>query len=236
MENLKKDRNIIKLFGALAMTLDHIAIVFFVGYDLQSLISAPLETRTLGILFRLIGRLAFPIFCFFLVEGYLLTRNKARYFLRLTICAIVAEVPFDLCLSSSAIDFSHQNTVFTLMLGLIAITCIEKANKLEDNRLLVQILAFIVCSAAASLLNFDYGWGGIAFIVVLYLFRSNNKLRIIFSAFILLFCGLGEVIGVISIIIANKYNQNMYRLKYFFYVFYPLHLLLLHIIRLYVVK
>lgn len=233
MERLKLDRNYIKLFGAFAMSLDHIAVVFFIGYDLESLLSAPPAMQTIGIILRVIGRFAFPIFCFFLVEGYLHTRNKVKYLARMAICAIVSEIPFDLCLSSQLFDFSHQNTIFTLIIGLIAIMCIDKAGNLKDNRILVQILAFISCSIAATLLNLDYKWGGVTLIVALYVFRNNNKLRLVFSAISLVFCGVGEIIGVLSIIIANKYNGNKHKLKYFFYVFYPLHLVVLHIISFY---
>ena len=95
----------LKIIALLSMLVDHIGCVLF-----------PKVTA-----FRIIGRLAFPIFAFLIAEGMVHTSNWKKYFLRLFIFAIISEIPFDFITSGKMIDWSHQNVLFTLLLGAMSI-------------------------------------------------------------------------------------------------------------------
>lgn len=113
----------LKLIALLTMIIDHTGaglIKFMPGIqDTESIIYAVYW------LLRIIGRLAFPIFCFLIVEGISHTRNKYRYALRMFIFGVISEIPFDLALYNSRFDWKHQNVFFTLALGIICLTVFE---------------------------------------------------------------------------------------------------------------
>jgi len=75
---------------------------------------------------RMAGRIAFPVFAFMICEGYFHTRSVKRYAARLGIVALISELPYNQFISGHLFDLKHQNTCFTLLTGLLVITCIEK--------------------------------------------------------------------------------------------------------------
>ena len=94
---------------------------------------------------RLIGRLAFPIYAFLLVEGFRHTSNTWKYFLRLLIFAIITEVPFDLAVFGKVgfETFSYQNILLMMALGVLCLIIIEKVRKIEKFTLPFKLLAFV---------------------------------------------------------------------------------------------
>lgn len=92
-------------------------------------------------IFRTIGRLAFPIFCFLLVEGFVHTHNKWKYAIRLGIFAIVSEVPFDLAFFDSAFCFRSQNVFFTLFISLLVLIGFELISDVIKDKKWLPILA-----------------------------------------------------------------------------------------------
>ena len=117
---------------------------------------------------RLIGRIAFPIFCFLLVEGFVHTRSKWKYTLRLAIFALVSEIPFDLALFGKPFYFGYQNVFFTLLIGMVVMIGFETiSEKLkEKNWLPVISMAGIIAVGAA----FTY--------FVLLIIKSINGIKI----------------------------------------------------------
>ena len=189
---------------------------------------------------RIIGRLAFPIFCFLLIEGLFHTRSRWKYLLRLGVFALISEIPFDLAFNSGWLDFKGgQNVFFTLTLGLVACAAwdwLSKGNDPHCNPLcgIGAILAVAAAYWGAMQLHTDYGGLGVALIFVMYILRDKPFARDLMAGGVLclMFKLSGshwiEVFAVLSFPLLHLYNgQRGRQNKYFFYLFYPVHLLLL---------
>lgn len=122
-----------------------------------------------------IGRLAFPIFAFLAVEGYFHTRDLRRYLLRLLAWAVISEVPFDLMYSGGVFYPYHQNVLWTLLLGLLAVAAMERA---REFRLWLRAAAWAGTAFLGFLLGYagmvDYYGAGVLTVVAFYLFRGRN--------------------------------------------------------------
>lgn len=179
-----------------------------------------------------IGRLAFPIYCFLLVEGFLHTRNVGKYALRLFVFALLSEVPFDLALFGKVWEIGGQNVFFTLFLAVIAMAGMQFAEKkYAQNELsfrkkqVCQVLWVIAVCFVASAIFCDYGAKGVLMVLVLYLFRNDRKAQVFAGSVAFLW----EITAPLAFIPIYKYNgQRGFQMKYFFYAFYPVHLLLLY--------
>lgn len=128
----------LKLLACVTMLLDHTGMVLFPGRQI----------------FRMVGRLAFPIYCFLLAEGAHYTRNPARYALRLTIGALLSELPFDLACSGGW-DWGSQSVMVTLLIGFLMLECMKRTELLP-----VQILTVVPFAALAEVCRTDYGATG----------------------------------------------------------------------------
>ena len=210
----------------LTMLIDHTGMALFPQY----------------IWMRVIGRLAFPIYCFLLAEGAVHTSHHGKYLLRLFAFALISEVPFNLVLTGTLYSPYHQNVFFTLFLGLLAITAIQKL----PSRILSAVAA-IACIFVASPFHTDYGSGGVLIVLIFYLFREQPFLKaILFAVFdIGLWGGVGRGLSyvfqsvqsyaVFAIIPILCYNgKRGPGLKYVFYIFYPAHLLVLYWLKFHV--
>ncbi len=100
------------------MFLDHAAVALIVGSGLRD--ASPFF-EAIGLAMRLIGRMAFPLFAFLLVQGILYTKCWRKYALRLAVFAVVSEVPFDLVASGRVWDPAAQNTLVTLLIGVVCL-------------------------------------------------------------------------------------------------------------------
>lgn len=109
----------LKMVGVITMFIDHLGLAV-IGRMIRSG-GQPDYLHSVYSVMRWIGRLAFPIFCFLLVEGFARTRNRAKYLLRLGIFALISEVPYDLAFRATVLEFDHQNVYFTLFLGLLSL-------------------------------------------------------------------------------------------------------------------
>ena len=192
---------------------------------------------------RAVGRLAFPIFCFLLVEGLVHTRSRWKYLLRLAVFALISELPFDRAFFHSWWTMQHQNVFFTLAFGLCACAAwdwLTKGNAPNCHPLrgiAAMLLAFAALDAA-YILSTDYGALGVLLILVLYFLREKPWERDFLGIGVLCLMVLiggshwSEVLGALSFPLFHLYNgQRGRQLKYFFYVFYPAHLLLLYGLR-----
>lgn len=203
---------VLKYIAMLTMLIDHIAasgLIFL-------LIDAGMSTR-LYFISRMIGRIAFPIYVFLLVEGFVHTKDIKKYIIRIALFALISEVPFDLAFYNTVFDIYHQNVMWELLICMIMLCCIRKYQ--EFGVVFVGVACFI-----AWFLKFDYEYIGVLAVAAMYFFRERIIYRNISAAIIFAF----EPTAFFSLIPINMYNGKKGKdLKYLFYLFYPAHLLAL---------
>lgn len=230
----------LKLFGAFSMLLDHIGVAVIERGILKSgnsqMMKRIMETGA-GMgwwyadrILRYVGRLAFPIFAFFLVEGFCHSKNKTEYGLRLFGFACLTEIVFDLAVFDQWCYLSYQNVMFTLLIGFLTLWGIQKSRQ----KWWLRTLCAAAGCMAAFLLKTDYGAMGVMLMILLYWFRGSG-IQLIAGAF-------GAAIesasswGISSLAFIGlafyRGKRGAWPEKYFFYLFYPCHLLLLYLVRL----
>ncbi len=189
------------------------------------------------IIYRIIGRLAFPIYCFLLVEGYFHTSNLKGYARRLLIFALISEIPFDLAFYNG-IGFVHQNIFFTLFIGLAAIYFIDNKEKYKFDSTLVIIIAAVI----ATLLRTDYQFIGVIYIFAFYKAKSLPKERRLLSTGVIMFAmnmaaGWLQQFSLLALGLIYFYNNEEGRKNKFiqlgFYIAYPLHLMIFYLINVF---
>ena len=216
---------LLKFLAIFTMTIDHIAIIFKPSFYH---------------LFRIIGRISFPLFAFLLVEGFIHTKNYKKYLLRLLFLACISELIYDYALFNKLLIFNNQNIFFTLSLGLITIKILERIkgsfsnqkDKILKNSLIFSsiVIMIIIMSLTSLILNFSYGFFGILIISLFYLFRNKPKLLVpsFLLAVIFLSTTTLDLATIFALIPLSLYNGKLgYNNKLLFYSYYPLHLLVL---------
>ena len=231
----------LKIIAVISMAIDHTAIALIQNVLLPygDLASGSIHTlQILYILMRSLGRLAFPIYCFYLVQGFLYTHSRRAYTLRLLLFGFISEIPFDLALYRTCWYPLHQNVMFELAAAVMELTLFEAIRSVRSLRiarrtihlsrtvsLAAAFLTSILCMIIAETLKLDYGWMGLCLILLLYVTRTNPKLQCAAGA---VFTALFELPGAAAFLLLYLYSgQRGRQRKYFFYAFYPVHLLLL---------
>lgn len=236
--------NALKIIAMISMVIDHIGFVFFPQC----------------IILRYIGRIAFPIYCFLLVEGFFYTHNVYKYMARLFSFAIISEIPFNLGLYNTLIYTGNTNVFFTLFIGLAVIFCAQVIYRKTNDRSMGMICA-VVGMVLAYKIRCDYSYTGILMIYVFYLMRegrisgteqSRNRATMIMCLLItmimLMHKGYIENYGVFALVFILLYsgkktgglwdklhmNKCNTLMKYVFYAFYPVHLFVIYILRSFV--
>lgn len=242
MESVDKKEGIcgstLKMIALVTMLIDHTAAVLLIRVIRANLFpTIQSQLTVLYCIMRFIGRIAFPIYCFLLVEGFGKTHNVWKYALRLAGFAILSEIPFDLALNSTILEFGYQNVFFTLLWGLLAMIASDMVNrcffKEQDSMAkklgacAVTVTCTVVAALAAEWMNTDYGAIGVVCIMVLYLFRNRKIAQICAGVVVFLW----ELTAPLAFIPIGFYNGERGRqIKYLFYAFYPVHLLILYLI------
>lgn len=231
----------LKLLASVAMLLDHMgATLILSGYYAvaQRGGAAVNDWLRLYYILRIIGRVAFPLYCFMLVEGFHHTRNVKKYMLRLGIGMLLAEIPFDLALNGTLVDWSSNSVMVTLLLGCMMLLTMEKtANRFLKAGLIVPFYLL------AELLQTDYAGHGILIIAMLALTRGLPKEKLLRTVALIPLLWFGgtvpigsvrvpmEIFGLVSLVPMFLYDgRKLTRNKavqWGFYLFYPVHLLVL---------
>ncbi len=209
---------------------------------------------SLGNWMTYIGRLAFPIFAFQIVEGFVHTSNLKKYIVRLLGFAVITEIPFNLFYSSRWFNPYHQNVLFTLLLGLLAITVIDNLKKKNAKKVALSVLWLLLIGVVSVLGFTDYGFYGVLTVVMFYLFRDFPFAWLaqligmvlinivffegqvypfeIFGATIEIPLQGFAVFALIPIWLYNgKKGRSSKVMQYGFYAFYPVHMLALYLIK-----
>ena len=233
----------LKLIACVTMLIDHIGATLVVRY-MQSIPGADPEMMNVYNIMRIIGRIAFPIYCFLLVEGVHRTRDPKKYGMRLFIGMLLSEIPFDLAFSFRGrmfFDWTSNSVMVTLLLGFLMI---EAMKRLEGFRKIVVILPFYV---AAELLHTDYAGMGILLIAVFALTRGVNHEKLLCTlGAALVVCSGGrdmQILGIwismesfalLSLIPIFCYDgrklTHSKAVQWAFYLFYPVHIALLALV------
>jgi len=229
----------LKLLAITLMVLDHLWATIVPGNNWMTYL----------------GRIAFPIFAFQIVEGYFHTSDRKQYQKRLLIAGLISEIPFNLLIMSSPIFPFHQNVMFTLLLGLRAMDALELLRQERTKRAFVRCLLRLSACAILSVLCFvDYGFTGLLTILVFYVFRGfpfawlgqlvamillhivffeGRTIPLVFGSFSYYFPTQGfAVLALLPIWLYNgEKGGGGKALQYGSYLFYPAHMLLFHLIR-----
>lgn len=233
------DGSVLKIIACAVMLTDHFAAaILFNVFILPYAPTLPHNVRQLYQFYRVlrqIGRTAFPIFCFFLTEGFVYTRSRKKYALRLFIAGLISEIPFDLALFGTFFYPGHQNVMFELLLGLLMLSAWDKIGKTDYFRnhiasqsaagalqLISQAAAAFGFILAADFLNLDYGWRGLVLILLLYLTRRIPLLQLIAGTVFFMSYELWSFPAFVLLFFYSRRRGRQH--KYFFYAFYPVHL------------
>ena len=140
---------------------------------------------------------------------------------------MISEVPYDLAFHGKTADPAHQNVFFTLLLGVVLMYVLERSRELP-----LKVLEILMVMSTADLLRTDYSFKGILLIAVFYLLRENLWLKTVCAAlWNFLWNGSIQGYGALAVIPIAMYNGERGRkMKYFFYVFYPAHLMVLFLV------
>lgn len=237
-------RSNLKYIAAATMLVDHITMAFLertldstTGWMLAVSSDFWYIVDRIG---RGIGRQAFVIFAFFLAEGFVHTKSKKRYLLRLALTALAAEIPFHLLANTGPIGSmltESANTMVTLCLGLLAMWALE----LGRRRGTAWSLALAGCGVAACCLiaqelPSDYRACGVAAIVIYYLLRNVPYAGPAAVYVVMCLCSETEIFALPGCVLLCMYNgEKGSGSGKFFYLFYPLHLLAIWAVRVRIV-
>jgi len=210
----------LRLIAIITMAIDHIGAVL-------------MKDSSYNICFRLIGRLSFPIFCFLIVEGVFHTRNIWKYAGRMLLFAFISEIPYDLAFHDTLFYWKAQNVFWTLFLGVVLMGICVYVPIIKDEIVLQIILAAAIAYLAYNV-QCDYDAKGILLIFILGVLRKFGPYiqGIANGAYMYLLTQNTQKFAGFSGILIAFYNgkPGPRKLKYFFYLFYPLHLLIIYYI------
>ncbi len=260
----------LKIIAMVAMLVDHVAGGILLYNIREGFYPFGLDfggASNLYYALRHVGRTAFPIYCFLLVEGLKYTRSVPKYLMNLGIFGVLAEFPFDIALKVQNVPFTsdilflieenrerilgNSNTFFTLIAGLLAIWCMKFVEEklFTENRFspigvyasnpFYMVLYLAPLGAAAWLayvINTDYDAWGVALIGILFMFRRSRVLACVLGY--LFFMNMeSEVWAFPAFILMLLYNgeRGCFKgnSKYLFYAFYPVHLMIIFLVRVY---
>lgn len=233
--------NILKTIAVISMTIDHIAWAIFPGFSMHPI----------AIIMHILGRIACPIFCYFMVQGYIHTKNFKKYFSRILIFALISHIPYVLT-SFNYVDalslipgyhgvFNQTSILWGFACGLSLI----RVNDSKLNNIYKLLLSIFIC-----LISFPADWSCVAPLIILFMweYKDNFKMQMItmflmiITYVIVYFFAIDKIYAllqfgiVLSIPLLYLYNGKVGNnikinkiMKWFFYIYYPLHLLIIFI-------
>lgn len=231
---------VLKIIAIIAMTFDHLGATFFPLGDVY---------LPYNIILRVAGRLTMPMMAFFIAEGYRKTKNPAKYLIRLSVFAVISELPFELLFGEGT------NVMFTIALGLAGLWASDIIVKRTSVKYL-RFVVYIITIAVSILIHSDWNYIGLLLIYAFYYADKSISKRILLPflvyclemlvAFIEAASGGGfeyfyvnyiQFAGVFAIPLLLLYNgKRGAKMKYLFYIYYPLHITIFWLINTYALR
>ena len=229
----------LKYIAIIAMLIDHIA-GSFVPNDIP-----------LYYFMRFIGRITAPVMCFFISEGYHYTKNLKKYFQRMAIFAIISYFPFTFRYSGTFFHLGKGSMITTLFFSLLAVHMVN-TDKIKKEFILPAIV--VICKLADFS---DWGAEAVIYTLAFELARNNRKNQVIaygitasafrvlpiivamlkdISYFSAYWANAGVLLPIPLLLLYNGEKGGGKYTKWVFYIFYPLHLLILGVIKYYVIS
>lgn len=219
-EKVNRESDILKLIAVTTMLTDHLGAVFFAHYPI----------------FRIVGRIAFPIFAYYIAMGFIRTKNFNKYFIRMFIFAVIAQIPFSLFAYILIGNYLYFNVLFTFLLALSALYLLKKKKYI----IMLAVIILPTILETLTIVETDYGTYGILMVFVFYIFRNDMLIRNI--SVLVLTVAYSLTLGVpilhfmqlyciVALPIIDYIRVPRVRMpKYFFYWFYPVHIAIIVII------
>ncbi|MDO4187659.1 MAG: TraX family protein [Lachnospiraceae bacterium] len=245
--------DVIKIMAMVFMLIDHIGAGILEPIYLNVTdYNLSMKIYYFKVALKAIGRLAFPIFCYQLVQGFGYTRNRILYLRNLFVFALISEIPFNLLESRKVVNTSGQSVMVTLFLGGIVIVILDKCKEFKPViRYILSAVAIASISTVAYLAHTDYNAKGIILIAIIY-FLKDDKIKLIqlgpilflidiFTVtllttknmhFTIEYCEFSctAIFSFFLMYLDNGKRQFGRWLKWLGYWFYPVHLLILYFV------
>lgn len=243
-----KQYYLMKWIAVLLMVTDHMAMLFYRDFNLNT---------EIYLTCRIIGRLAFPLFCFLLVESFYFTKNKKKHLKKIAVLAVISEIPFDIFNDNKVINVGYQNVCVTLALGFLMLSALnsKRLNNIQNKKAIVYCIKAVIvcfCGMTAFLLHTDYMWQGIILIAMFNMAKHCKYTRLIQMAALVVFALVqGNIAYAICIfdfgiiLLLHNCNCNISKMstlslnfitnkfsKKFCAYFYPAHLIIMIAIRM----
>ncbi|MPW27095.1 conjugal transfer protein TraX [Alkalibaculum sp. M08DMB] len=213
--------DMLKFIAAFFMIIDHVGAIFFENL----------------VILRYLGRIAFPIFAFYVAMGFFWTSDFKKYISRILIFAVIAQIPYAFFSFILTDNYYGMNILFTFFIALFALYFFKRKNYS------ISVLIIVLCEViqALTLIKFDYGVYGILMVFAFYIFK-DDKIHRNLSIFCLtiayiftIYLPLGipfyysfihrQMFCVLALpLIDLNYKTKILLPRYFFYIFYPAHI------------
>ena len=218
----------LRLLALVSMVLDHAGLALFPSMTV----------------FRCVGRIAFPLYCFLLVQGFVHTRDIRAYSRRLLLSAILSEIPFDLLIFGRISSPAEQNVLFSLLFALMALACCDALQKSPVQAWIVSI----TLATSAMALRLSFGWLSVVLCLCFYYARENRLHQLLLSCGALLLYTLSLLLSGVDkawvltslcapvalipvALYTGKPGPRHPAISFAFYAAYPVHLLILFWLR-----
>ena len=200
----------LKWIAIISMLIDHIGAVLFPWCEWM----------------RIVGRLAFPIFAYLLVEGFVYTKDVKKYLVRLGLFALISEIPFDLAFFGTVFAPVHQNVFFELFCGILML-CLMLKTPSKTNQIIILIVMLLI----SDWLGLDYGSWGLLMVYACYKFREQKIVKLALLVIFNLLMGYSQIYAGLAVILIAFHNRELGpKMKWLFYAFYPAHLMILFLV------
>lgn len=216
--------NQLKIIAVIAMTLDHIGVQILTDCEIL----------------RIIGRIAYPVFAYMIAEGCRYTRNRARYLIMMAVSALICQLVYFFAMNSLS-----QCILVTFTLSIALIYAFDNTMTKRDYasrivalaQLVIVYLITEILPVVLKNTDFSVDYGFIGVMVPVFVYMGNTKMQklfFLFAALLILSVYSGGIqwFCLLALVLLAIYNgeRGKMRMKYFFYVYYPAHLVVIYLI------